>query len=80
MGFPPMSTRTPVWTLDLLCSATADRSLAKPRVGGLRRASGQWEGLPGARMHLFLLDGEFLRGISGLGQAFCAQVCGHLCC
>lgn len=31
-------------------------------------------------MHLLLLDGEFLRGISGFGRAFCAQVFCHLCC
>ena len=30
-------------------------------------------------MH-FLFDGGLLRGISGLGQAFCAQVFCHLCC
>lgn len=33
----------------------------------------------GARMH-FLYDGGFLRDISGLGQAFCAQIFCNLCC
>lgn len=30
-------------------------------------------------MH-FLYDGACLRGISGLGQAFCAQIFCNLCC